>query len=221
MARHTDHAGSPSAADASVPKRGPGRPKGTPASEKQKAAGKENVKKAHVASRERAEARALLREEDGYKPRWKQLEDGDIDVSALSDKELYRRQVANDDGTFTGRRHALTPRLVGRMESELVRRMRVNMSKLSGQAFRALRERLDDNEAPAQQFAAAKMVIEYGIGKVPDVVHLGTESEWDRLQQSGFVTIMRGSENVVPDEGELDRTGQPPAEAELVEEDRA
>jgi hypothetical protein len=189
-------AGKQSAADESLPKSGRGRKAGGPISEAQR----KSNEKARAAAAKAKKARAAERREQAalakaegvvVKPRWQQLEDGDLDVSDLTTKELYKRRCANNDGTWDGARHVPSTRLVTRMEAEFVRRMRQKMSALTGPAFRALKERLDDNDAPAQQFAAAKMVIEYGIGKVPEVVHIGAETAYDRLQQSAFI-VQRG-----------------------------
>lgn len=191
-------------------RRRPGRPKGSKASEKQKAAAARNRAKAHEAGARAKEVRDAMRAEPGYKPRWKQLIDGDIDVSDLTSKELLNRACANDDGTWTGRRHALPARIVARMEAESVRRARRGIERLTGLAIRGVRERLEDPDAPAQQLAAAKMVLEYRIGKVPEVVHIGSESAYDRLQQSAF-TVLRGGdlhdELTEMAEGAIDNTG--------------
>lgn len=182
-----------------------GRPKGIPASDAQKAAAKENQKKAAAAIKKRAEARKLARLA-GEKPRWKQLVDGDIDMSDLTMDELLAGAVANNDGSWDGRRHSLPARLKGRMETERRRRIRRDFDKLAPMALEAFEDLLMDADAPAQRLAAAKMVMEHQIGKVPEIVHVGQETAFDRIQAGAFVTILRGSENVDPgpDEGESD-----------------
>lgn len=181
-------------------RRKPGRPKGSKASEKQKATNAQ-ARKASAEKRaaRKAEREAAKSKGELVKPRWKQLEDGDITVSDLSDEELVRGEVANADGSWEGRRHPLDPRMLGRMNTEYKRRIRKGMDRLGMIAIDAIEERLEDSEAPAQQFSAAKMVIEYNIGKVPDVVHVGAETEWDRMATTAF-TILRGEENVVDPE---------------------
>lgn len=191
------------AADASVPKRKRGRPKGIPASEAQKATNVQARKKAAAA---RA-ARKAARQAELEKPRWKKLEDGDISVKDLTDEECIKGQVANNDGSWEGRRHQLPLRVVSRMEAESIRRARNDLLELVPAARDAIEARLDDDDAPAQQLAAARMVYEYRIGKVPDVVHIGAETEYDRLSQSAFV-IMRGAEHVtVDDDGDDGKAG--------------
>lgn len=185
--------------DAGKAKRKPGRPKGIPASPAQKEAGKRNVKKAAAAKKEKA----LARREAAEKPRWKQLEDGDISVRDLTDEELVRGEVANNDGSWDGRRRALNPRIIGRMNTEYKRRIRHGLEKLGMLALETIEDILDDDEARAQQLAAAKMVIEYNVGKVPDVVHVGAETEFDRLSQTAFV-ILRGEDNVKVEDGDDD-----------------
>lgn len=170
--------------------RGPGRPVGSKASERQAAAGRANLKKAHAARSARKQARKQAPPE---KPRWKQLEDGDITVADLTDKELRKRACSNNDGSWEGRRRQLPTRVISRMEAEETRRWRATMRTLVRPAMKAMRTRIDDDDNPAQQFAAARMAIEYGIGKVPDVVHVGAETEFDRMTQTAFV-IRRGAD---------------------------
>lgn len=213
MAKHADAEGLGSAAEESLPKRRPGRPRGSKASEKQKEASRANVKKAAAAKREKKAARDLMRKEPGYKPRWKQVEDGDLDVSQLTTKELTKRAVANDDGSWDGARHPLSSRVVSRMVAEKIKRDRQAIDRLTKKGIRALETRLDDDDAPAQQLAAALRVIEYSIGKVPEVVHIGGETEFDRMKQSAFI-VMRGEENVRVDSDDQ----QDIVEGEIVEE---
>lgn len=197
-------------ADQTTTKRPVGRPKGSKNTPAQTAASKANIKKANAA---RAEAKAKRKAGKAVeKPRWKQLEDGDITVRDLSQKELIKKACANNDGSWEGRRHQLPLRIVRRMEAEFIRRARDDMWVLKPAAKRALKARLDDDDNPAQQLAAAKMVYEYIVGKVPDVVHVSADTEYDRLQSTGFV-ILRGTENVSVDDSDDDIV-----DAEVVEE---
>lgn len=182
------------AADASLPKSGGrGRKAGKPVSDAQRKANEKARKAAQESKRKSKEARALMREEPGYKPRWQQLVDGDISVADLTLKELQKHACANDDGTWVGRRHSLPSRIVSAMDAERIRRERYRMSRLTTKAFKALDSRLEDDESPAQQLTAALRVIEYSIGKVPEVVHIGAETAYDRLQQSAFI-VQRGND---------------------------
>lgn len=168
-----------------------GRPKGTPASAAQKATGPENAKKSVAARKKRKQEREAALEV----PRWKQLEDGTLTVKDMTDEELIRGECANNDGTWEGRRHVLAPRIQQRMKTEYKRRFAQGLEKLGPLVLEAFEDILDDDEARAQQVAVGKLITEYTIGKVPEVVHVGAETEYDRLQQGAFV-IMRGEENV-------------------------
>lgn len=178
-------------------KRGPGRPKGTPASEAQRATGKVNAKASAKARRERKQARAAELE----KPRWKQLEDGELSVRDLTMDELLAGEVANNDGTWEGRRHRFDTRWLSRFETERRRRIRNGIDKLGPDALAALEEIINDDEHN-QRFAATKMVLEYQVGKVPDVIHVGQETEWDRLGQTAFV-VERGEASVVVEDDDI------------------
>lgn len=174
----------------------PGRKKGSKATAKQAAAGKENIKKAHAARKKRKqdrEATGVLE-----KPRWKQLEDGDISLKDLSLKELVRGECANNDGSWEGRRHRFSPKMQQKMYTEFKRQFRRDFDNLAPLAIDAIEDILQDTDNPAQRWAAAKTMVEYQMGKVPDVVHVGQETEFERLSQTGFV-ILRGRENVEPD----------------------
>lgn len=192
-------------------KRGRGRPKGTPASETQRAASKTNVKKAHKAIAERKAKRQQVEE----KPRWKKLEDGDINMRDLTLDELVKGEVANNDGSWEGRRHTFDVRWQQRLNAEYKRRIRNGIDKLAPLALEALEELLEDGDAPAQRAAMVKMVLEYQVGKVPDVVHVGVENEFDKLQQTAF-RIVRGTGAITG--GEDTTPEQDIHEAELVEE---
>lgn len=202
----------------------PGRPKGTKASEKQKAAGKANMAKAHAARAAQKAERDALKEDPDYKPRWQQLVDGDISVADLTLKELQKHACANDDGTWVGKRHALPARIVSSMDAERIRRERYRMSRLTTKAFKALDSRLEDDDAPAQQLTAALRVIEYSIGKVPEVVHIGAETAYDRLQQSAFI-VQRGNdlaselEQMADEAPSLDNTGHQVVPGQLEEKE--
>lgn len=185
MAEHTDQ------------KRKRGRPKGS----KNNAAQKATVAKAQQKSAEARKARAAARKAELEKPRWKQLEDGDIHVKDLTDEECLRGEVANNDGSWEGRRHRLSIKHINRMEAESIRRARNDLLQLTPSAISAIEQRLEDADAPAQQLAAARLVLEYRIGKVPEVVHVGPETEYDRMVAQGF-RILRGEEHVVV-EGEV------------------
>lgn len=170
-------------------RRGGGRPAGTPASDKQKAAGKANIRKAHQARKDRKKARDV--EE---KPRWKKLEDGDITIDDLTLEELVKGQVANNDGSWEGRRHDLGVRMKQKMYTAFRRRFRQDFDNLAPLALDAFEDILLDDENPAQRWAATKTMIEYQQGKVPEVVHVGPESEFDRLAQGGAFVVRRGAD---------------------------
>lgn len=198
-------------------RRGRGRPKGTPASAAQKATVKQAQKVSAAKRAERkkareaaaAEARAL---EQKVKPRWEQLEDGDISVTDLTLDELTKKVCANNDGSWDGRRHHFNARMIQRMESERLRRLKNLLSEHTSDAIDAIGEIINDSEHN-QRLAASKLAIEYDLGKPVEVIHVGQETEWDRLSQAGFV-ILRGKENVSNEE--VDEDG--PLELEAKEE---
>lgn len=178
--------------------------------------------KALAVKAEQKAARDLAKEDPEYKPRWQQLVDGDITVADLTLKELQKHACANDDGTWVGKRHALPARVVSAMDGERIRRERYRMSRLTTKGFKALESRLDDDDSPAQQLTAALRVIEYAIGKVPEVVHIGAETAYDRLQQSAFI-VQRGGDlksELEQMDAETSQLEDGKGGTQLVEEDR-
>lgn len=199
-----------SGVETEAPKRR-GRPKGTPASEAQANAGKENLRKGHKTRKAKGEARRAAMELE--KPRWRQLEDGDIAVADLTMDELIKGACANNDGTWEGKRHQLDTRMLQRMETERRRRIRRDFDKLAPAALEAFEDMIDDVDNPAQRLAASKLVIEHQIGSVPKEVHVSVETEWERMGQTAF-QIVRGVEAVVVE----DESNEDVVDAELVEE---
>ena len=106
-----------------------------------------------------------------------------------------RGEVANNDGTWDGRRHQFDSRLQQRMRTEYKRRFRNKLDQMGQLALDAIEDLLTDSDNPAQRAAMAKMITEYQVGKPEERVVVGVDTEWDRLQAVGFV-IMRGEENV-------------------------
>lgn len=185
--------------------------KGVPATDAQRAALSKGRKAADKKRTERAQQRrAQAATMELEKPRWKQLEDGDILVADLTMDELIKGACANNDGTWEGKRHQLPTRLLQRMETERRRRIRRDFDKLAPAALEAFEDLIDDADNPAQRLAASKMVIEHQIGKVPDVVHVSVETEWERMGQTAF-QIVRGEAAVVDEDEDI-------VDAEIVEE---
>lgn len=195
--------------------------KGVPATAKQKAAASKNSKKANAARAERAAERKAARiaaRANGavVKPRWQQLEDGDITVKDLTMDELIKGEVTNADGTREGKRHPFDVKWLNKMNNERVLRIRKGIAVLAQPALDAIEEMINDADNPSQRAAMSKMVIEYEIGKVPEVIHVGQETEWDRMTQGAYV-IQRGVDAVQVDE---DSEEQPPqiVRGEVLEE---
>lgn len=181
----------------------PGNRKGIKATPKQK----DKLDKGRKAADKAREKRALARAAE-EKPRWRQLEDGDISLKDLTQKELIRGQCANNDGSWEGKRHTFSPKWQQKMATEFKRQFRRDFDALAPLAIEAMEDILQDEDNPAQRWAAAKTMIEYQMGKVPEVVHVGAETEFDRLAQTGFV-ILRGEENVMWSDDDED-TGDAP-----------
>lgn len=184
--------------------------KGVPATDAQKKALGKGRKAADKKRTQRAKQRKSAMELE--KPRWRQLEDGDISVKDLTMDELIQGACANNDGTWEGKRHRLDTRMLQRMETERRRRIRRDFDKLAPDAIEAFADLIDDVDNPAQRLAASKMVIEHQIGKVPDQVHVSVETEWERMGQTAF-QIVRGETAVVHDD-----EGEDIVDAEIVED---
>lgn len=180
-------------ADQAIDARKPSNRRGKPVTDKQREALKQGTKVA-VAKRKAAKEKRKQEREAGIPPRWQQVEDGTITVAELSDLELARLTTANNDGTWDGRRHTFSSRVQNRMAGELARRIKRNINAIAPAAVDALEAMVDDDTSP-HHFRATQFVIEHVVGKVPDVVHVGPETEWDRLQSQAFVVIDRNVES--------------------------
>lgn len=184
--------------------------KGVPATDAQKTALSTGRKAADKKRTERAKQRKQSAELE--KPRWKQLEDGDIAISDLTMDELIKGACANNDGTWEGKRHQLDTRILQKMETERRRRIRRDFDKLAPAAIEAFGDLIDDPDNPAQRLAASKMVIEHQIGSVPKEVHVSVETEWERMGETAFHIVRSVDAVVVEDEP------QDVVDAEIVEE---
>lgn len=120
------------------------------------------------------------------KSRRAQFMDGDLTVRDLSYEELSIGKIANHDGTFEGRQPRMPDRFLAQLEGERIRRIKQILKDAGPEAAEAAVGLMTMADSDNVRLAAAKYVMEHNIGKVPDVVHVGAETGWDRLQQTGF-----------------------------------
>lgn len=151
--------------------------------------------KGHATRRKRGEQRRAKAKELG-KTRRQMFMDGEIDLRDLSIDELASGKIANHDGSFEGRQPMLPPRMLAQLEGERVRRIKAIVKKAGPAIAEEIVDLALNAESEQVRLNAGKHILEHNIGKVPEVVHVGNETAWDKLQQIGFVIARDEDEDI-------------------------
>ena len=159
--------------------------KGVPATAAQKSALKAGRDKRAQADAARLERRAKG-EVSTPMERMNQLINGELSVRDLDDEEIRRGRVHDGNGSFKGRPPRMPGRIHDAMYAENVRRTNRVFHKHGMKAAKRVVKLMNEFEADGTQLRAALAVVDRVVGKVPDVVHVGAETEFDRLQQGVF-----------------------------------
>jgi hypothetical protein len=158
-----------------------GKPR-TAAQQSALAAGREKRKAAAVDRRVRRADGEVSRPME----RLRQLIDGELTVRDLDDEEIRRGRCHDGHGSFVGRPPAMPARIQDLMYQENIRRTNRVFAQHASKAAKRMVAIMTEEGADPTQLRAAMAIVERHIGKVPDVVHVGPESEFDRLQQGVF-----------------------------------
>lgn len=140
--------------------------------------------------RQKRDANNAHRKETGMtaRARLQQLLSGELTIADLDSKELRRGRLHDGNGSYQGKPLKLPARISDQMHAEFMRRTIRMLNKYGMKAAKLLVESMDDPEVdPRIQHDARKYILERFIGKVPDVVHVGPENEFDRLQQGAVI----------------------------------
>lgn len=176
-----------------TPKPGTKGSKQTPA---QKRAAKENLAKGREArDRKRREAQeAALRGEarDTTAVRWSKLLDGTLAVTDLDDEELARMQVRGKDGQFNGFGRTIPSGIAQSMQREAIKRATELFRLAAPKAVKRLLEIADDIDTKdSDAIAALRILLDRGLGKMPETVLVEEKNKWDEAQEAAFGGIRR------------------------------
>lgn len=134
---------------------------------------------------------------------------GELKVRDLDLEELEKGRCHDGNGSFQGKPPSLPSRTLEQMHAEYIRRVARRLTFSGNKAATRLLEMMDDPEMEGSvQYRAVMAVLERSLGKVPDVVHVAAENEWDRLQQGVFefdrseLSVTGGIDPVMTESGE-------------------
>lgn len=159
----------------------------------QKAAGRANVAKGRAKKAEQTKAAkeaGLPRASE----RWAQLLDGSLTVQDLDNEELAKMRVRGADGGFSGRRPAVPSHLAQAMQKEAIKRATEMFRNAAPKAVKRLLEIADDPETKdADAIRALDIVLNRGLGKMPETVLIEEKSKWEGAQDGAFSGVDRDS----------------------------
>jgi len=129
--------------------------------------------------------------------RYQAFINGEMTVADLDDEEIYRMQLRDKNGEFTGRPPKSLPReFLLALREEQGRRFTSSMAAKVTAAEKTLDRLMDPNHIPgasdAVAFKAAQMVIERFGGKTPENINIQAAIEvkgWDALADDVLVDI--------------------------------
>jgi hypothetical protein len=143
-----------------------------------KQAGRKNLEVGRAAKQKaREEARAAGAMPAGE--RWAMLLDGSLLVSDLDDEEIKRKRVRGAAGGFDGRAPSMPSHLVQQFHSESIKRAQDRIHTAVPEAVDALLEIIADPEGKdGDKVRALMYLIDRGLGKTPETVHIKTNDPW-------------------------------------------
>ncbi len=170
--------------------------RGEPATPKQRAA----LERGQRIKRERA-AQA---KKEGRMPagdRWAMLLDGRLTVKDLDDDEIAKMRVRGRDGTFSGRRPAIPSHLAQEWQAEGIRRATDMFRTAAPLAVKRLLEIASDPDTKdSDAVRALQIVLDRGLGKVPETIRVQGQSPFDALLD-GAVDLDREMADLSDDDG--------------------
>lgn len=134
---------------------------------------------------------------------------GELTVDDLDEQELIRGQLRNKHGDFRGRPADMVPREFA--QAVIAKQQQMVKGKLAEMVVQALKT-IDEvmarkNPQPGDnaRVNAAKLVLEYNIGKVPDKVEIkGQIEHWERqIEETGMIEYLTIEEEKKDDETQV------------------
>ncbi len=136
-----------------------------------------------------------------YRSRWQKLMDGDLKVTDLDDDEIRMGKCKDKNGGFTGRPPAVFPRaLHDAMRLEFQRRINEKFQAAVDIAYVTLIDVATSPRSAADaRVKAAALLMERGLGKVPDKVFSEiVVKKFEENIEGLFVDVHADDTNVVP-----------------------
>lgn len=139
--------------------------------------------------------------------RYQEFVDGTLTIDDLDEEEIMRGQLRTIAGDFRGRPPAYVPQVFAKAIAERQRQMvYMELGRKVLKALQTLDEvmsRQHPQPGDNARVAAAKLVLEYNIGKVPDKVELKAEiSQWEKNIQDVIIVHPKASS---PDPKEIEQ----------------
>ena len=137
----------------------------------------------HPADKLFSSARGIAPSDASKLSRLQKVELGIIPVSELSDEEIARQQVKEDDGTFSVQTKMLSAKIMGQMRSEFFERADTFVRQNVMDMLEEMRKiALSPVEEAKDKITAITWLTERALGKTPDVIITNrTDSPFDEL----------------------------------------
>lgn len=120
--------------------------------------------------------------DERQKDRWSRLLSGSLTVAELEDKEIERMRVYGKGKTFSGRAPMMPSHLAQQFHQEAIRRatakIRVNVGKAVEELVRIA---TDPDAKDSDRLKAITLIMDRGMGKVPETVRIEGQTEFDRM----------------------------------------
>lgn len=150
-------------------------------------AGKANLAKGREAKRKAREEAEADPNRMSASERWARLLDGTLTVADLDEEELARMKVKGKDGTFNGPGRAVPSHLAQAMQKEGIKRATEMFRTAAPRAVKRLLEIADDPDTKdADAIRALDIVMNRGLGKMPETVLIEERSKFEDNQSSVF-----------------------------------
>ncbi len=159
--------------------------RGAPATDAQRAAGRENLAKGRAAKEEKrksAKAAGAVK----AKERWAMLLSGTITVKDLDDDEISRMRVRGKDGGFSGRPPMMPSNIAQSFHAEALRRAQDKFRTGAPEAVQALLDiGKDGSVKEGDRIRALTYIVDRALGKTPQDVNLKVDDPWSAMLAAG------------------------------------
>jgi len=123
------------------------------------------------------------------------LESGELTVDDLDDEEILRGQLRDKNGAFTGRPPKWIPQefaiALARRQQAVIQQQLLEMVPSARKALLDVMQKKNAVPGDGAKVQAAKLVLEYVHGKVPDKVEIKAEVQtWERHAEEIIIDVV-------------------------------